>query len=79
MTDMAEFVSEDVLDWARDLAAMRRLLAGERLEPAPRRANPSPPLSERAERAVPAFGFPQRRDHLVIAEKSVPDLGLAAV
>ncbi len=26
---MGEFVSEDVLDWARDLAAIARLFAGE--------------------------------------------------
>jgi hypothetical protein len=32
MTRMGEIVSEEVLDWARDLAAIHRLLAGERLE-----------------------------------------------
>ncbi len=28
---MAEIISDDVFEWARDLAAMRRLLAGEKL------------------------------------------------
>ena len=29
---MGEIVSEDMLDWARDLAAIQKLLAGEALE-----------------------------------------------
>jgi len=29
---MGEIVSEDMLDWARDLAAIQKLLAGEELE-----------------------------------------------
>lgn len=28
---MAEIVSEDVMDWARDLEALRKMLAGEQL------------------------------------------------
>src|SRR3954447_1057837 len=31
MTHMGEVVSEDMLDWARDLAAIQKLLAGETL------------------------------------------------
>lgn len=29
---MGEIVSQDVLDWARDLAAIQKLLAGDRLD-----------------------------------------------
>lgn len=32
---MAEIVSEDVMDWARDLAAIRRLFAGEEFQRPP--------------------------------------------
>ncbi|MBV8911707.1 MAG: hypothetical protein JOZ05_01570 [Acetobacteraceae bacterium] len=46
---MGELVSEDMLDWARDLAAIQKLVAGEEL---------TPPTAA-GEVLRPEFGAPQ--------------------
>jgi len=38
---MAEIVSEDVMEWARDLAALQKLLAGQQLPVSPSISRPS--------------------------------------
>ena len=64
---MGEVLSEDVLDWARDLAAINKLLAGEQIERSQPRG--SAKILNFPARSV-GFSSPQRRNSPICRDGS---------